>query len=130
MTTNLRMKLWMMAGVACLTSVAFAQDNGCGSLPDYAALRKALIAARAAENSGLNAQEWATIVDRDGVVCATVFSGNDRSSQMGIGRLSSAMRANTANAFAFDSNSTANGFGTGPLALSTSNLYSATQPGG
>lgn len=124
------LKLSMIAGVVCLTHAAFAQDNGCGNLPDYQTLKRALIAARAAENSGLNAQEWATIVDRDGVVCATVFSGNDRTSQMGIGRLSSAMRANTANAFAFDLNSLSNGFGAGPLALSTSHLYSGTQPGG
>jgi uncharacterized protein GlcG (DUF336 family) len=130
MKTNLLKNLWMTAGLTCLTHFAYAQDNGCGNLPDYLTLKRALITARGAESSGLNAQQWATIVDRDGVVCATVFSGNDRASQMGIGRLSSAMRANTGNAFAFDSGSIANGFGTGPLALSTSNLYSATQPGG
>jgi hypothetical protein len=124
--------LLMFAGAAVLTHAAFAQQsNGCASLPDYFQLKKALIAARAAENSGLNAQEWATIVDRDGVVCAVAFTGNDRTSQMSFGRISSAMRANTGNSFAFDSNSNSGGKGfPGGLALSTSNLFSSTQPGG
>jgi hypothetical protein len=125
-------KLWIFGGAALLAvSTASAQNNGCSNLPDYSQLKRALISARSAENSGLNAQQWAAIVDRDGVVCAVAFSGNDRNSQMGIARISSAMRANTANAFAFDAGSSANGkgfpFG---LALSTSNLYSGTQPGG
>src|SRR4051794_38175215 len=88
----------IMAAAAFLTAgVASAQSDGCANLPDQAQLRRALIAARTAENSGLNAQQWATIVDRDGVVCAVAFTGGDRSSQMQIGRVSSAMRANTAN---------------------------------
>src|SRR5947207_2290708 len=123
--------LLMIAGATCLTHAAFAQSNSCANFPDYFQLKRALIAARAAENSGLNAQEWATIVDRDGVVCAVAFSGSDRTSQMAIGRISSAMRANTANAFAFDSSSSSNGKGFPiGLALSTANLFSSTQPGG
>ena len=124
---------WTLAGAALLTAaMAGAQtSNGCGNLPDYFALKRALVSARSAENSGLNAQQWATIVDRDGVVCAVAFSGNDRTAQMGIGRISSAMRASTANNFAFDANSMANGKGFPiGLALSTANLFSATQPGG
>ena len=110
---------------------ASAQSDGCANLPDQAQLRKALIAARTAENSGLNAQQWAAIVDRDGVVCALAFTGNDRNAQMGIGRISSAMRANTANSFAYDSSSSSNGKGfPGGLALSTANLFTSTQPGG
>jgi len=130
---KMKRKYWMLTA-ALLGSAAIASaqaPNGCGNLPDNVQLKKALVAARAAENSGLNAQEWAVIVDRDGVVCAVAFSGNDRTTQMNIGRVSAAMRANTANAFAFDSNSSSNGAGfPGGLALSTANLYSATQPGG
>jgi hypothetical protein len=118
-----------MAMVAAAT--ANAQGNGCSGLPDSTQLKKALIAARAAENSGLNAQEWATIVDRHGVVCAVAYTGLASTSQLGISRISSAMRANAANAFAYDSSSSSNGAGApGGLALSTANLYSATQPGG
>ena len=65
------------------------------------------------------------------MVCAVAFTGNDRNSQLGIARISSAMRANSANAFAYDASSGSNGAGfPGGLALSTANLYSATQPGG
>lgn len=45
-------------------------SNNCGNLPNNAALRTALASALSAENSGLNNQMWATIVDRDGNVCA------------------------------------------------------------
>lgn len=114
----------MIAGVF-LTSVsvsAFATDdgrsnkNGCGSLPNYAQLKNALVKAVADESSGLNLDMWATIVDRDGVVCAVAFSGKDRGAQWPGSRVISAQKANTANAFSLDG-----------LALSTANLYSAAQ---
>jgi hypothetical protein len=70
-------------------------------------------------------------VDRNGIVCAVAFTGYNTTTQLGIGRISSAMRANAGNAFAFDSTSSSNGAGfPRGLALSTANLYSATQPGG
>src|SRR5262245_58305095 len=62
---------------------------------------------------------WATIVDRDGVVGAVAFSGNNRGDQWPGSRVISAQKANTANAFSLPG-----------LALSTANLYSAVQPGG
>ena len=52
-----------------------AQSQDCFKLPGFAALQSALVSATAAETSGLNNQMWATIVDRDGVVCAVAFSG-------------------------------------------------------
>ncbi len=107
-----------------------SSDN-CRSLPSQSMLKAALIAATAAETSGLNNQMWATIVDRDGVVCAVAFSGTDRGAQWPGSRVISAQKANTANAFSLDASSRSNGSGqaTG-LALSTANLYSAVQPGG
>ena len=90
--------------------------NGCGSLPNNAQLRSALIQAVADDTSGLNLQMWGTIVDRDGVVCAVAFSGANRGSQWPGSRVISAQKANTANAFSLDG-----------LALSTANLYSASQ---
>jgi len=88
-------------------------------------------AATAAETSGLNNHMWATVVNRDGIVCAIAFSGTGRSSQWPGSRVISAQKANTATAFSLDSGSSSNGSGqpTG-LALSTANLYSAVQPGG
>jgi len=49
--------------------------SGCGLLPSQAALGQALASAVATETSGLDFQMWATLVDRDGVVCAVAFSG-------------------------------------------------------
>ena len=106
--------------------------NGCASLPTYAQLQTALASALAAENSGINNQMWATIVDRDGIVCAVAFSGVNRGAQWPGSRVISAQKANAANAFSLDASSaSSNGKGqpTG-LALSTANLYSAVQPGG
>jgi uncharacterized protein GlcG (DUF336 family) len=62
---------------------------------------------------------WATVVNRDGVVCAVAFTGHSRGDQWPGSRAISAQKANTANAFSLPG-----------LALSTANLYSAVQPGG
>src|SRR5579883_2782117 len=106
-------------------------NNGCGNLPGYTALKNALQSATQTERSGLNNQMWATIVDRDGVVCAVAYSGNSRGAQWPGSRVISAQKANTANAFSLDSSSSSGGSGqAGGLSLSTANLYSAVQPGG
>ena len=62
---------------------------------------------------------WGTIVDRNGVVCAVAFTGVDVGDQWPGSRVISAQKANTANSFSLPN-----------LALSTANLYKATQPGG
>jgi uncharacterized protein GlcG (DUF336 family) len=114
----------------CVSAFAFGQD-ACKGLPGHAALQAALSSATAAETSGLNNQMWATIVDRDGVVCAVAFSGVNRAAQWPGSRIISAQKANTANAFSLDSSSFSGGSGQpNGLALSTANLYSAVQPGG
>jgi uncharacterized protein GlcG (DUF336 family) len=103
----------------------------CQGLPSHAALKAALVAATQAETSGLNNHMWATVVNRDGVVCAVVFSGTNRGAQWPGSRVISAQKANTANAFSLDATSSSNGSGQAKgLALSTANLYSAVQPGG
>ena len=91
----------------------------CSELPSYADLKAALIAAQKQKNSGLGFQMWATVVNRDGIVCAVAFSGATRGDQWPGSRVISAQKANTANAFSVP------GF-----ALSTANLYAATQDGG
>jgi uncharacterized protein GlcG (DUF336 family) len=102
------------------TQTAFAQGQAeCGALPDHASLQAALETAVADEASGLDFEMWATVVNRDGVVCAVAFSGDDRGAQWPGSRAISAQKANTANAFSLDG-----------LALSTANLFSAVQPGG
>lgn len=110
----------LLAALSICTTPAFAQDAAdCSALPDHATLKAALDAAVAAESSGLDLNMWATLVNRDGLVCAVAFSGSNRGSQWPGSRVISAQKANTANAFGLDG-----------LALSTANLYSAVQPGG
>lgn len=91
----------------------------CSSLPGYSALRTALKSAQAQQNGGFGLDMWATVVNRDGVVCAVAFTGENRGSQWPGSRVISAQKANTANAFSLPG-----------LALSTANLFSAVQPGG
>src|SRR5687767_6639061 len=120
--------------VAFVAAAGFAaaqpNTNNCSALPNHGTLKAALDKATAEEKSGLNNHMWATIVDRDGVVCAVAFSGSDRAAQWPGSRVISAQKAGTANAFGLDqsSNSAGSGQATG-LALSTANLYATVQPG-
>lgn len=113
--------LALTGALAILSSDAFAvvANNSCSSLPTYTALKAALTTARGQANGGFNLDMWATVVDRDGIVCAVAFTGASRGDQWPGSRVISAQKANTANAFSLPS-----------LALSTANLYTATQPGG
>jgi uncharacterized protein GlcG (DUF336 family) len=112
-------KIATVAALSLGASLAQADGNECAGLPNWQALKNALTAAVATETSGLDFQMWATVVNRDGVVCAVAFSGTNRGSQWPGSRVISAQKANAANAFSLDG-----------LALSTANLYSAVQPGG
>ena len=94
-------------------------NNACRDLPSHSALRDALDAAQGVPNGGFGLEMWATLVNRDGIVCAVAFSGGNRGDQWPGSRVISAQKANTANAFSLPA-----------LALSTANLYSAVQPGG
>jgi len=120
--------------MAALSTGAWAQlSDSCAGLPDHDTLQNKLQTAVATETSGLNLNMWATVVARDGTVCAVAFSGDNSGSQWLGSRVISAQKANTANLFSLDftshSNTTHSGDGNG-LALSTANLYSAVQPGG
>jgi len=70
-------------------------------------------------NGGFGLDMWGTIVNRDGIVCEVAHTGDDRGDQWPGSRVISAQKANTANSFSLPI-----------LALSTANLFSATQPGG
>ncbi|HKC31449.1 MAG TPA: hypothetical protein VKB74_06965, partial [Burkholderiales bacterium] len=80
----LSVRLSAIAFALIASQGAFADDDesgGCVGLPSQAQLKAALVNAVTVETSGLNFQMWATVVDRDGVVCAVAFSGADRGSQ-------------------------------------------------
>jgi uncharacterized protein GlcG (DUF336 family) len=121
------MRLRSIAGLFCTivasTTLLTAQAKtaGCTELPDHGKLLSTLqsvIKKGQTSNTGLGNQEWAAIVNRDGIVCAVVFSGPDRSAQWPGSRAIAAEKASTANALS------------GPdFALSTANLYAASQPG-
>jgi len=89
------------------------------NLPTYIELKEALKKIVAENNGGFALNMWATVVNRDGEVTAVAFSGENRGDQWPGSRVISAQKANTANAFSLPS-----------LALSTANLFSATQSGG
>lgn len=110
------------------TNPPTAPDQGsgpaasCNDVPTYAALKAALISVKGGShglNSGFGNNVWGTVVNRDGVVCAVAFSGEQRNDQWLGSRLISAQKAVTANSFSLPE-----------FAMSTANLYSLAQPGG
>lgn len=116
---------------AFVSAGAGKSDNNCRALPDHAQLAAVLDGVVAVGdqsiNGGLANDMWATLVNRDGVVCAVAFSGDHRGDQWPGSRVISAQKANTANAFSLPGG---NGGILPGLALSTANLFSAVQPGG
>ena len=128
MATNLRriaLTLTMLSplamGNASAANEATREDNSsaCRNVPSYSELKEALTTARLQPNGGFNLDMWGAVVNRDGLVCAVAFTGNDRGAQWPGSRVISAQKANTANAFSLPG-----------LALSTANLFSAVSPGG
>ena len=102
---------------------AVQADASCAQLPSHAALTDALRASvkpsGGPSNGGLDLNMWATVVNRAGDVCAVTRTGDLPGDQWPGSRVISAQKANTANAFSLPG-----------LALSTANLWTATQPGG
>ena len=115
-----------LAGGMAASAPAWAK-GACTGLPDHATLAAALAGVVGPGNTGLANDMWATVVNRDGEVCAVAFSGTDRNSQWPASRVISAQKANTANSLSL---SAGEGGAIPGLALSTANLWAATQPGG
>ena len=105
-----------------ITPPLLAQSKpNCEGLPNAARLRsvvQSVVRGGSAQNGGMGNQEWATVVNRDGIVCAIVFSGTSRSDEWPGSRVISAEKANTAN-----------GLSNRDYALSTANVYAASLPG-
>jgi len=105
---------------ALLLAQGEGDTNKCKDVPTHLFLKSALASVvNQGTNGGLGFHMWATVVNRDGEVCAVAFSGKDRGAQWPGSRVISAQKANTANAFSLP------GF-----ALSSANLHAATQNGG
>jgi uncharacterized protein GlcG (DUF336 family) len=110
-----------LATLVCVAQPKKSVGSDCSALPDHAKLKQALtqvVKEGKEANTGLGNQMWAAVVNRDGLVCAVVFSGPERGAQWPGSRAIAAEKANTANALSLDN-----------LALSTANLYGASQPG-
>jgi uncharacterized protein GlcG (DUF336 family) len=109
--------------ILALNAPCHAQAKpGCSALPDAGRLRsvvQGIVKDGASKNGGLGNQEWAAIVNRDGIICDIVFSGTTRGDQWPGSRVIAASKANTANALSGRD-----------YALSTANIYAASQPGG
>ena len=112
---------WLLAVVVFSAPMWAQAPEGCKGLPDHNKLRTVLqsvIKQGKQQNGGMGNQEWAVIVNRDGMGCAVAFSGDNRSQEWPGSRMIAAEKANTANALS------------GPdYALSTANVYSGAQPG-
>jgi uncharacterized protein GlcG (DUF336 family) len=82
-------------------------------------LKKSVKPSGGPSNGGLDNNEWAAVVNREGIVCAVAFSGNKADDQWPGSRVIAAEKANTANAFSLPNK-----------AIATANLYAQAQPGG
>lgn len=88
-----------------------------GQLADM--LKKSVKPSGGPSNGGFDNNEWAAVVNRQGVICAVAYSGDKVDDQWLGSRAIAAEKANTANAFSLKSK-----------AIATANLYAAAQPGG
>ncbi len=97
------------------------QDVACPVDHDRLAdiLKKSVKPAGGPSNGGFDNNEWAAIVNRQGIVCAIAFSGGKVDDQWPGSRAIAAEKANTANAFSLKDR-----------AIATANLYAGAQPGG
>lgn len=138
--TELQTKL---QNIEAAVAAGNASDTGpCAGLPSHDQLQAALRASVAPSaapsglggadtNGGLDIPMWATLVARDGTVCAVTFSGAKFDDQWPASRAISAQKANTANALTTtDNGSTIKGSANKAGVWSTARLFSAVQPGG
>src|SRR5947199_9946027 len=110
------------SGYAALLCFTIASASAADCPVDHAklagALRASVKPSGGPANGGFENHEWASVVARDGTVCAVVFSGATATDQWPGSRVISVAKASTANAFSLKGK-----------ALSTANLFALAQPG-
>ncbi|MBA2721841.1 MAG: heme-binding protein [Methylibium sp.] len=111
--------LGILAAVLPVQAAPTNPPNNCAGLPDSATLETALKTAAGASNGGFDLPIWATVVNRYGVVCAVATTASEMDGAWLNSRVISAQKAYTANGFSLPG-----------LAISSAQLFSATQPGG
>jgi len=82
-------------------------------------LKKSVKPSGGPSNGGFDNNEWAAVVNRQGIVCAVAYSGDKVDDQWLGSRAIAAQKANTANAFSLKDK-----------AMASANLYAGSQPGG
>jgi uncharacterized protein GlcG (DUF336 family) len=117
-TSKLAFGGFLLSSLILSAPTAAAEGVACKHLPGHSELKEALEAivdtSPALTNAGRGNEMWASIVNRDGIVCVVAFSGHDRNAQLPVSRVISAQKANTANAFSLEAPG---------RALSSGNLY-------
>jgi uncharacterized protein GlcG (DUF336 family) len=123
-TPHRRTGLVLLGGAALLLSQSAFAQPGCFGLPSHSELESVLQdVVKAGDNGGLRNNMWASVVDRDGVVCNVVRS-SDLGNQWPGSRVISAQKAYTGNAFSLPNGAGVNVAGGGAdIALSSGNLY-------
>lgn len=110
----------LLLGIA---SIPNAWGAGAPCPSNYATLLKALKASvkptGGPSNGGLDNNEWAAVLARDGTICAIAYSGGAVGDQWLASRAIAAEKAFTANGMSLKG-----------MALSSANLYAQAQPGG
>jgi len=109
----------IVAAFAMAASPVFAAACPASHETLLAALKASVKPTGGPSNGGLDTNEWASVVDRTGAVCAIAFSGAKADDQWPGSRAISAEKAFTAN-----------GLSLREAAISTANLWAAAQPGG
>lgn len=108
-----------LAGCALVAGTARAQTCPVSHDQVAQALKASVKPSGGPGNGGLDNNEWAAAVTRDGTVCAVAFSGQKPGDQWPASRPIAVEKAVTANGVSLDK-----------MALSTANLYGASLPGG
>lgn len=113
---------WLLILALAISIPSFAQSKpDCSGLPSASRLKQvvqSVVKEGPSKNGGMGNQEWAVLVNREGVGCAVIFSGTDAKQEWPASRVIASSKANTAN-----------GVSNNDYAFSTANLYAPTQPG-
>ena len=113
--------LGLGAGAASLLLGTLAHAQNCPlTYPRLTqALKQSVKASGGPTNGGFDNNEWAVVVNREGMICAVTMSGHSATDQWLGSRAIAAEKANTANAMSLKQ-----------MAISTANLYAGSAAGG
>lgn len=120
-TSSLAAAVIILASAGALVTKPAQAASACPATQEQlsAALKASVKPAGGPGNGGLDNHMWATLVARDGTICAVAYSGAKWDDQWLGSRVIAAQKAYTANAFSLNN-----------AAFSTAQMYAGAQPGG